>query len=199
MKLPQSRETFYKVLMAAHRDLVAFSTNDPSGGKPWVRRGRYRAFFAFVEAVMFATKRLILEGHEAQLLELTHAEQILLLERYYDLKDSGAIRESRRFLSFTSNFRFTFELFNRVYRTGFEIPYGHAGWEALLDASKVRDRITHPKRAQDFDITEAEVKLLRRAEAWFWRLSMRILKTLNRPEFYTRKRLTASGSNMASS
>lgn len=184
MPLTESRNTFYAVLLAAHKDLVAFSANDPRTQKPWVRRGRYRASFAFVEAVMFATKRLILEGHEEKLFELSVAEQMILLERDYDLKDSGLIRERRRYPSFKSNFRFTFDLFNKVYETSFQVPYDDAGWQALQDALEVRDRIAHPKQAQDFDISDSEMMLLRRADAWFWRLCQRILKVLNRPEFF---------------
>ncbi len=176
--------------MAAQKDLVAFSASDPrnpSEGKPWVRRGLYRASFALVEAVTFATKRLIIEGHEAKLFELSAAEQMILLEKDYDLKDSGQIREVRRYPSFKANLKFTFDLFNKVYKTDFQVPYGHAGWQALQGALDVRDRITHPKRAQDFDISDDEIKLLKKANAWFRKLSQAILKVLGRPEFFQPK------------
>jgi hypothetical protein len=191
MNLAESRNTFHKVWKAAHKDIVAYSAIDTRATdkeKPWIRRGRYRASFAFVEAVTFGTKRLILEGHEAKLFGLSAVEQMILLERDYELKDSGQIRELRRYPSFKSNFRFTFDLFNKVYATGFQVPYGDAGWQALQDALEVRDRIAHPKLAEDFDISDSEMKVLKRADAWFWKLYQRIFMVLNRPEFFQPKR-----------
>jgi hypothetical protein len=50
---------------------------------------------------------------------------------------------------------------------GWEPDFGATGWEALRANLKVRDRLMHPKNAEEVQITDTEVDQTRDAAAWF--------------------------------
>jgi hypothetical protein len=48
-----------------------------------------------------------------------------------------------------------------------EVAYGVGGWDALVKSLGVRDRLMHPKVAQDLEVTDRELEQVRAARTWF--------------------------------
>ena len=95
-------------------------------------------------------------------------ESELLLDRAPDVGANGEIRRTKRFLDFKTNFKFTFRMVDRVFKTSCCPDYNAVvEWCKLQEAVRVRNRITHPKDDTTLDITDAEIESLAVGCQWF--------------------------------
>jgi len=60
----------------------------------------------------------------------------------------------------------TFHLFSELFGTGYRLPQRGKEWEGFLKAHAVRNRITHPQRAEDLKITLPEFQQALNGSAW---------------------------------
>ena len=164
----------YSSFMAA----VAADVNEASAilkssDSQFARRTYLRAFFAFVEGVLFAKRvvlREFLKGDE-QLgapRRLSDAEIMLLEDVQYDLDDDGTPKvRDRNFQPFLRYVRFTFHISAKFFRRANKVNYGDTGWESFRKAYEVRNRIMHPKAIADLDISDSELQNVRVGASWF--------------------------------
>jgi len=95
-------------------------------------------------------------------------EAELLLERVPDISGNGEVKRTRRFLDFKTNFKFTFRMVDRVFKTACTPDYDSvAEWCKLQEAVQTRNRITHPKDDTSLDITDSELEALAVGCQWF--------------------------------
>ena len=104
------------------------------------RRILIRAQFAFVEAGIYAMRYMAVEGDVTIIPKKTTAKD--------NLSDS-----------FTQLAE-TLGLSSRVDKRS-------AGWDAMIKAFKIRDRVTHPKSREDLLISDADMEIFKRAVLWF--------------------------------
>ena len=132
---------------------------------PVERRLLVRSVFSFVEAVAFIVKTLALVAdEEAQ--RLSPAEVALAKEEDYELAESGSVQVRPARLRFKANFRFAFALIAKAEELDYELDVSGAAWQALQRALLVRDRLSHPKRMADLDVTEDEARDAIEAFEW---------------------------------
>jgi hypothetical protein len=98
---------------------------------------------------------------------LSIAEIVLLEETTFDLDNRGEIRRTPKFIKLPDNLRYTVKLYNRLLHGELELPVGKTEWEVFQKTVAVRNRIMHPKRLSDFDVTEAEAEQARGVSHWF--------------------------------
>ncbi len=63
--------------------------------------------------------------------------------------------------------RFAFRQYAAVNKATFELPVKEKGWQQLLDAIAIRDRITHPKSSKGIEIADDELTDVQDAALWF--------------------------------
>jgi hypothetical protein len=106
----------------------------------YLRRTYYRTEFAFIEAGLFG---LMYAAHKG---------------------DASNLKEKKAFLD---NVYDTFTELAATLETEIRIDKQSREWDGLAKAIKVRDRITHPKKVADLDISEKELEYLHRAALFF--------------------------------
>ena len=159
-----------QILDILEADLTSLAPlGDPDSTSPEVfrrRRSYVRDSFVLFEAVLFQLKRLSLEqaGTSSQ---FSPAEAALLHERRYSLASNGEPIDAPAHLRLTANIRFAGAMFAKAHGATFAGAYSDPGWASLKQAQRVRDRLTHPKSANDLLVSIEECALVRDAHTWF--------------------------------
>jgi hypothetical protein len=134
-------------LERAEKDLIA---NDDS----YSRRNYIRVLFAAIELTMFVQKQTILIAASDGLGLMKDADLHRLRK-----KDHNPLAD--RFLFITRSVEKGFGLSLTSHTTG-------PGWDDFTNAIALRNRITHPKKHQDFEISDAERELVIRVVVGLW-------------------------------
>lgn len=89
------------------------------------------------------------------------------------LRDSfqGEPASRRKPLPFLENARFALTRYLRVIRRRGQPDrrpdFSGSGWAAFRDAVKVRNRLTHPKNLKEGRVSDADLRVVRRAVEWW--------------------------------
>jgi len=142
----------------------AFKTFAKKHDPQALRRLRLRLFMSYVEGVAAALKAEAVSLTSPSRSPAAHA---LLQDKTFDLTDQGEPIERTFSPSLSRSLRFAFRMGALTKRLTVSPDYGGAGWKAFQEAVKLRNRITHPRRAEDFVISDLEVATLASAEEWF--------------------------------
>jgi len=128
-----------------------------------------RTVFAMFEGVAFATRQYILSQAAAGMYEITVQELDLLSEQTFVLDGKGNIKEKENFLQFLPGFRLTMKVFGRcLHMTAYvESAFGHNTFESFKDGVKIRNKVTHPKYANEMVLTHGDIETVKNAELWF--------------------------------
>jgi hypothetical protein len=150
--------------VAAQADLVELRSRLTKQNEPIERRALVRSIFAYVEALTYALKRQSVVDFPGA---FSDAETALLRETEYHLDDQGRPRERRLATPLKANVRFAISMFAKGYGVGFAPDCSGAGWQRFCAALRIRDRLMHPKKAEDFDVSDDEVTCALEAYEWF--------------------------------
>lgn len=104
------------------------------------------------------------------------AETLLLKDATFRLDDDGRVKFEKAKLSLASNLQFAFLMYAKAGGVEYSIPKGDAGWDKLKRSIKVRDRITHPKRSRDLDVSYDELEMVMSAYVWVFACQVELLK-----------------------
>lgn len=127
------------------------------------RRSYVRAAFAYVEGLVFALKQATVATDPER---FTQLEREALSEAPRGRVSGGRIREEPYKISLPDNVQFALAMFARLTGQPPAIIYG-PGWEAFRLSIKVRDRLMHPRRVAEIDVTDAELVQLGAGIDWF--------------------------------
>jgi hypothetical protein len=127
-----------------------------------------RAILAYIEGVTYSVKLwAIMKCTEAGV-EVSDHERYAALELDADLNDKGEIEERRAKQRLVASIRFAFRLLERAQPGSVSFdPAKDAWWSDLLKTIRVRDRLTHPKKPEDVDISPDELMTALRASQGF--------------------------------
>lgn len=132
------------------------------------RRNFIRCTFSYFEGTIWLFKQIILEAKPPKgIRTISTGEFVLLNEVSHQLNENGEISTSPLRLKLKDNFRFTFKTINKVFKRQIDIGVGKPQWNDFLEAIKIRNRITHPKKNQDLEISDPEIKLCENTMSWF--------------------------------
>src|SRR5688572_30645255 len=164
MKLGDIKAPMIKLL----DDAEAAETYLDQADSQFARRAYIRSIFASLEGIVWLLKQVCLKvPNISGPRRLDPVEYALLQDLSYDLKNNGEISVQTKFLRLSDNVRFTFRVFNRLFKANVDLGVSGASWPAFLRALDVRHRITHPKKVEELDITDEEIKLCREVSGWF--------------------------------
>lgn len=132
----------------------------------YYRRGFIRALFAMIEGSIFVIKQTTLVAGFSES-KLSFAEVALLKEETFELDNKGDIRSQAKFLRIADNLRFTAKSASKVFNCELNLGIGTRDWDDFLELIKIRNRITHPKSSDDFEVSKDEAELARKVFYWF--------------------------------
>lgn len=131
------------------------------------RRSFVRAIFSLIEGMTYSLKRMAYEKTLTGTSQLSSADISMLKEETYDLGRKGNPVTIPKPLPLKKNVRFTFSIFSQVYQINFIPKFDGPGWNSLLRAYAVRNRLMHPKGPSDLEVSASELNAAFRAYAWF--------------------------------
>jgi hypothetical protein len=129
-------------------------------------RAVLRTLFAWVEATVFALKRIALKTTEHKEL-FSPAELAMLHEHSYDLDEKGKAKIQTKFIPLPKNLRFAFESCSRAFGIRNTLDVGNTGWDSFQKAIEMRNRITHPRTPEDLHISDEDFAQIELAISWF--------------------------------
>jgi hypothetical protein len=135
------------------------------------RRTLIRTLFAVIEGTIFAFKHLLLEEHRVGILELSPAEYAVLAEKSYHVNQRGRIKKSDRYPILKGNVKFTFHMYAlaRGASSEFTKPIAEdSRWQSFCNAIDIRNRLMHPKSADDLIVSDSEWKDVQASREWFF-------------------------------
>jgi hypothetical protein len=160
-----------------------FVNHEPDGAEYDESDAReyYRAVFAYIEGASFSLRM----SSAAQLLEkgtLDIEERVVLGESTLDIQNGEVIHKPMK-VSLEENVKFAFRLADRAHDKGAPtLDTGGHWWSDFRKATRVRDRITHPRLPKDLDISPDEVMLITKVDFGFRELMGSFLSTQSQSE-----------------
>lgn len=129
------------------------------------RRSLIRTLIAAVEGLAWIYREHVLDIAK-EMDELSDKERAALADTMTMVDDRGRISEQKRYLSTIATIRLTTRVAQK-FALDCQPDFGGAGWSDLKDTFALRNRITHPKREVDLEISEQDVARAISAFHWF--------------------------------
>jgi hypothetical protein len=123
---------------------------------------------AHCEGNLWIMKQLARRSRDEYVPSLTDVEKALLEDKSYRLHNSGEVREEKARITLEQNLRFLGKILARTKGcSGFAIDLGSEGARSFFKGVEVRDRLTHPKRPEEMEVTTDEVVATLKGVQWF--------------------------------
>lgn len=164
-------------LTAEVNDLIqSIGVEDPAGGYqihldqvPRTKaRMLIRSMFAAIEGRVYCMKQLAFEANRAGG-PLTLDELLICKEITFGLKSNGEVDGSSMRLKLEPNLKFAFAVLAKAFHQSFEFDTNCQGWNRMVQSVRVRNRLAHPKRPSDLELTDDELSHAIEAYQWFCR------------------------------
>jgi hypothetical protein len=164
MKMRDIQEPMLKLLEDAHDAETLLDEK----ATQFFRRAYIRSIFASIEGTVWLIKQVCLKAkpHRGHRL-IGVAEYALLTDQSYELKNNGEPSVQTKYLKLPDNLRFTAKVVQRLFGARLELGVGTTKWDDFLKAVRIRNRITHPKTAEELTITDDEISLCKEVSSWF--------------------------------
>ncbi|MDR8394651.1 hypothetical protein NC796_26160 [Aliifodinibius sp. S!AR15-10] len=159
-----------------------------TGEQYWYRMF-IRSFFAHVEGISNKLKtHALLWNQNNNLEKLTIGELAIINEESYSLKSNGKVITHPSFNSTDKTLRFAINVFTKVHDVNFEWNLGEdQRWNDFKDSIKIRNRMTHPKKAKELEFSQEEGDKLFRAHNWFIETITKATNMVNEKYLATKK------------
>ena len=142
------------------------------------RRNLVRATSAAIEGMLWYL-RLAAIDYSYEIIPLIDIEVMALREMNYVVRNNGKVEEQIRFVPLLSMVRLLSNIYNKV--LGVEtIDFSSSEWSNFQQAAEIRNRITHPKSAQDIKIDPNDVEVSQRALFWFFAIAIEWMDKSNK-------------------
>lgn len=131
------------------------------------RRTLVRTTFSVIEAHISHLKQTALFLATDMPGLFSDVEILALKEEDFNISDNGKVKTSKAKIKFKSNMKFAFSSFARIFGKEYNMDLSGQGWEDFKNSILVRDRITHPKSSESWEISEEEEERVVRGWLWF--------------------------------
>ncbi len=158
-----------------------FSQLDTEREAFW-RRMTYRTVFASIETLARFLRQTALLFTEEGEDPFSVAERLALAEKTYEVGSDGLVREIPARIRTLDGISLSLDAIARSAGVAYKVDKSGENWRSLCSASRVRDRLAHPKTVEDFAVTEEEMHLLHCG--WRWYMD-ELRKAVCRPEWKT--------------
>jgi len=164
------KEGQWDIITAFSSDLHDLNkVRDQLGDSPFVARLLLRSLFSIFDGYSWYLKQRALEGATTAKIEFTSDELQIIHEQRVKRLPSGDETVVPMIIQTKENLKFAIRAFARVKHV--DPPLVNGALPAEFHAvAEVRNRITHPKSAGDFNISKAEANAVGRLLQWFMKV-----------------------------
>jgi hypothetical protein len=156
-------------IIAFASDAEVAEDNLEKDSSQYNRRVFVRSLFGFIEGTIYFLKQTAYStGLSLRNIDISYA--ILLQDFTIELKSNGIPSIRTKFLKLEDNIKFAFKSINKVYELKIDIGVGTENWNHFKKAIEVRNRLMHPKDAEDFQISDQEIEEIKATRDWFCQL-----------------------------
>lgn len=155
-------ESFFLILVSDVGVALARNESDDSQA---TRRDLIRTAFAAIEGLVWIFREQVVASAE-ETYGLDDGEQEVLQERQLSVSEQGKVSSQSRFLGLIPTIRLVARIASRINRAD-HFDFGSREWDGFRKAIAIRNRITHPKSANDLHLSKADVDQVTRALFWF--------------------------------
>jgi hypothetical protein len=141
------------------------------------RRDFIRSTFAAMEGWLWDFRQRAQSVLE-DVRDFTPAEQAAFAETSFAISSNGKLIEQTRYYSMTTMFRFVVRLAEEEFGNPL-VDFGSNEWQAFNQAIEIRNRITHPKDINDFNLSDSDIETVRSSSIWLMDTIMRVVASLN--------------------
>ena len=165
MTIGQIKDSLMALLEDAGEAEAYLDTNPKS---QFAKRTYIRSIFSCIEGTIWILKDVCFNAKPMKgKRTMSVAEYALLKEESYELRNNGETSTSSKFLRLPDNIKFTFKTINKLFRSDIDLKIGKKEWTDFLESIEIRNRITHPKKATSFTITDKEITRCKNTSSWF--------------------------------
>ncbi len=162
---PDISEDYKTMLENIKKDFILFR-----------KRTYVKTVFQYIEGILFAMKRIILEHID----DLKDSDIIRLQEYKLVGPSIDKLKEESVWLSLEENLKFTFNKYGKIRAQNYQTKFDCVEADIFKECVKIRNRITHPKQSDDMIISDEELGKVRASQDWFFK----ILYELQKHEVY---------------
>jgi hypothetical protein len=145
---------------------AAAHTASPGEAPGFTRRTFARTLFAYVEGVLYQLGQVAANsGPDLPL--FSPQERAALLDQTYQLNEQGELITRSARTSLKARVRFVLTHYPRIHGASLALDLTSSGWSAFNTAIRIRDRLMHPKKPADLDLSSDEMHILIGALEWF--------------------------------
>ena len=148
--------------------------------KQFYRRSLFRNIYSSIEAYLYIIREFIKINailHPGKQLE--YNQLMILYGKTIALDSKGNIKENDVFFQFEAMLRFTLSLFAK--QNGIKPPdFSDNNYAKLINLSKRRNDITHPKSPLTFNITNVELLDIIQGFKWFMDYHIKVTNCLTK-------------------
>jgi hypothetical protein len=166
-KAMKSEVNFLAKVHPAENEAKPTEYPDPVALNQIERRVLVRSILAFIEAMTYAMKNLVLRIDDSAI-PLSEQERLLAMEVTCELDHSGRAQSRPAKLRTLPNVRFAFSLAAKAFPSDvFLLDLSGDRLQALERSIKVRDRLTHPKSDASLLVSDDEISEAFMVYVWF--------------------------------
>jgi len=160
-------DSFFYTLI---KDASTAMSRNLSADNQATRRDAIRTVFAAIEGLVWIFRVEVVDAAEATC-GLDDDEKSILRERQLAVSEKGQIVSQIRFLTLIATIRFVARIASRINGCD-HFDFGGHEWERFRTAIAIRNRITHPKSADDLHVSKDDVSKV--TGAFFWLLDRHV-------------------------
>jgi hypothetical protein len=160
-------DSLLSIVQPLHEDVVRCTTMLDEEDSAFWRRALVRALFAELEGATHCMKQVAFISRFRSDANFSIPDKIVLLEQAYELDEKGEAKAQSVKIKLTHNIRFAFKAFARAGCASYDLKVDGVGWQSLKKGIKIRDRLTHPKKVEDLNVSDQELEIILEALSWF--------------------------------
>jgi len=127
------------------------------------RRAALLALCSAIEGILWTLQSELLTNASQ---ELSTSQRAILRESPHIIRENGKVGRVPSKVNLKRRLQFSAAIVAAL-RPECGIPFTESGWKDLLATLDIRDRLAHPERPSDLDVTDAELEAAQLGEVWF--------------------------------
>ena len=159
------------------QDVASGSARRQAADDQSSRRDLIRTQFAAIEGLVWLARNHI-SNVASELGKLSDDEAQALSERYVAIGSNGKLTSHSKFIPTLGAIKFLARLSKRICDREV-IPVDKEGWNNLIEATAIRNRITHPKATEDLKIPDSDLASCEAAFIWCFEHLITAMETTN--------------------
>jgi len=134
-------------------------------GSDLSKRHFVRALFAWIESLSYLFRRAALSKiADGPLTEERIPTLLALQEKTYAINEKGVVTPTQLKAPTSNILLFSLKSFAESQGLNLHVDKGARTWQAYVQALAIRDRITHPKKPSDVQLTDKDIELVEEAK-----------------------------------